>query len=480
MLVLTLTCAYSTLLPVDAPETRFASLRDSKIAYQVVGDGPIDVVYMFGFSTNVDTRWHVPALAKPIQRLASFSRVILFDRRGSGASDPVSLESLPTWEDWAEDLNTVLDAVGSERAAIIAGLDGGAMGILFAAAHPERVSALILANTTARYVRDDDYDAGLPAETIDAIEKLYEDTWGSEDLARLLLPSRADDPAFLRAYAFYQRTAVRPREAAAYLRYLTSLDVRRAVPAIQAPTLVISRKFLRIATEAQGRYLAENITGAKFMVVPGADGLLLRDGEDDAIFDAIEEFLTGARRWVDPDRVLATIMFTDIVKSTDRAAALGDRRWKELLDTHHSIVRGRVEDFRGRLVQMMGDGAVATFDGPARAIRCAGEVRRALHGVGIDIRSGLHAGEVEVGGGAIGGMAMHIASRVQSEADPGEVLVSSTVKDLVVGSGIEFSDRGEHDLRGVPGRWRLSRSVTDRADYRSRSVPAGFSGSLRS
>jgi class 3 adenylate cyclase len=440
---------------MEIPETRFARLGDAKIAYQVVGEGSIDLVFMFGFSTNVDTRWHVPALARPIQRLASFARVILFDRRGSGASDPVPLDALPTWEIWADDLRAVLDAAGSERAAIIAGLDGGSMGMLFAAAHPERVSALVLANTAARYVEAEGYPEGHAPDVAAAIERVYEETWGSEDLARMLLPSRADDPAMLRAYAFYQRTAVRPAEAAAYLRYLLALDVRSALPSIQAPTLVINRKSLRVATEAQARYVAEHISGAKLVIVPGADGLFLADGADEKIYDLIEEFFTGARRWVDPDRVLATIMFTDMVGSTNRAASLGDRRWKELLDTHNEIVRRRIDDFRGRLIGIVGDGAVATFDGPARAIRCAAEVHRSLRTIGIDIRSGLHAGEVEVGGGAIGGLAMHIASRVQSHAESGEVLVSSTVKDLVTGSGIEFSDRGERDLKGVPGRWHL-------------------------
>ena len=439
---------------VDVPETNFARLGDDRIAYQVMGGGPIDLLYMPAWGPSLDLQFDLPAQAALLRRLASFSRLIMFDRRGSGASDSISYEGLPPWEQWADDARAVLDAVGSERAAVLGHAEGGPTAILFAATEPERTRALILFTTSARFLAADDYPWGLPEDALEDAAKVLTEIWATEAMVDFAVPSMAGDQAFRRWFAKTCRAALSPGDAARYFRLTQRMDVRQVLPSVRAPTLVIHRKDFRWIPVEQGRYLAEHIPGAKFVEVPGEDGTIYTAPAAE-ILDALEEFLTGERPVVEPDRVLAAVLFTDIVGSTERAATLGDRRWKELLDRLDRVVHGEIEQFGGRLVNTAGDGHLATFDGPGKAIRCARSLIQAVSSLGIQIRAGLHTGEVQLRGTDVGGIAVNIGARVASLAGPSEVLVSRTVTDLVAGSGIEFEDRGEHTLKGVPGEWRL-------------------------
>jgi class 3 adenylate cyclase len=438
------------------PTTKFARCGNDRVGYQVLGEGPIDLVFITGVSSHVDLRWEEPLNEYFLHRLASFSRLILFDRRGTGVSDPVPFDHLPTWEQWADDMRLVLDTVGSERAAIMASFDGGPMALLFAATYPERTAALVLAHTAARYVRADDYPHGFPPEVADQLLHMVEELWGTEGFVSIAAPSRSQDEGFRQRYGRYLRAAARPREAAAQLRHLLSADVRHVLPLIHCPTLVLNRRGYRLVTTDHARYLAEHIPHARFLELPGTDGVLVTEHASE-ILDSVEEFLSLAPGRSVPDRVLATVLFTDIVNSTELAASMGDRRWKAVLETHDEITRDHVARLQGRLVESTGDGVLATFDRPGRAIRAARSIQESIRTLGIDIRAGLHAGEIELreGGHRVGGIAVHIAARVTSVAAPGEILVSSTVKDLVAGSGVEFSDRGMHDLKGIPGTWGL-------------------------
>lgn len=438
------------------PTTRFAKLGNDRVGYQVLGQGPVDLVFLTGMSSHVDLRWEEPLNEYFLHRLASFSRVILFDRRGTGVSDAVPFDHLPTWEEWADDMRVVLDTVGSERAAIMAWFDGGPMAMLFAATYPERTAALVLAHTAARYVRTDDYPEGFAPDVAEQLLRMVGELWGTEAFATIAAPSRSEDDGFRQRYGRYLRAAARPREAAAQLQNLLAADVRHVLPLIQCPTLVLSRSGYRMVTMDQARYLAEHIPGARLVELPGMDGILVTEHAGE-ILDRIEEFLGRIPGGSAPDRVLATVLFTDIVNSTDRAASMGDRRWKAVLETHDEIARDQITRFQGRFIESTGDGILATFDRPGRAIHAAREIRESIRALGIDIRAGLHAGEIELreGGHRVGGIAIHIANRVTAIAGAGEILVSSTVKDLVVGSGVEFTDRGAHELKGVPGAWRL-------------------------
>jgi len=436
------------------PQTKYARTRDGDIAYQVVGAGPRDLVYAAGFASHVDLWWDFPPIARFLERLASFSRLILFDRRGFGLSDPITLDALPTWEAWADDLRVVLDAVGSERAAIFAERDAGMMGALFAATEPERTAALILGNAYAKRTVSADYPCGEPPEVAESFIQMVEQEWGTERFAAFMIPSLAKDEPFCRWAARFQRAAATPRAAAAYFRYLFTCDSRSVLGAIHVPGLVLHRSHYPFVNINHGRYLAEHIPHAKFIEVPGGDAFLFMEGAEE-VLGHIEEFLTGTRGSAEADYVLATVLFTDIVGSTERAAALGDRRWRDLLERHHGAVRKELHRFRGREVDTAGDGFFATFEGAARAIRCALAIREAVRPLGVEIRAGVHTGECELVGDKVSGIAVHIGARIVAKADPGEVLVSSTVKDLVVGSGIAFRDRGVHGLKGVPGEWRL-------------------------
>jgi class 3 adenylate cyclase len=439
---------------VERPETRYAAVGDADIAYQVIGEGPPDLVFFGGLGFHVEANWLIPDLADLYTRLASFSRLIVFDRRGTGASDGVPRSAIPTWEDLAEDASAVLDAVGSTSAAILATIETGPMAMLFAALHPERVSALILVSTYARYLAAEDYRIGLAPDALDAVIEMVAAGWGSPELTGLANPSRANDDEFLSRAGMAFRSGVTPRNAAAQYEYLMGiLDVRRVLPLIQAPTLVLHSKDNFFVPIEMGRFLAEGIAGAKFVALPGADITILGDSAI-TLPDEVAEFLTGTRP-IEVERILTTVLFTDIADSTGRAASLGDRRWRSLLDSHDQAVREQLKRFRGYEINTTGDGFVASFDGPARAIHCARAITEATEALGINVRAGLHTGECEVRGNDLGGLAVHIAARVGALALPGEVLTSGTVRDLVVGSGIEFDDRGERELKGVPGVWRL-------------------------
>jgi class 3 adenylate cyclase len=434
------------------PETTYAWLGRDRIAYQVLGQGPPDLVMTGASLGHLDITWEDPGLALFLRSLASFSRVILFNRRGTGASDPLPPDPLPPWESYAEELAAVLDAVGSQRTAILAELDAAA--IFFAGTRPERTSALILVHTSAKGVASQDYPIGVPPEVAEALLTQFDQLWGTEAMAAMLVPSRAEDARFRRWFAKAQRTSLNPRAAQPYLRAMMDVDVRSILPLVQAPTLILHRRDVQSFSVEEGRYLAEHIPQAKLVELPGADATLAWETPELAL-DLIQQFLTGVHRSIEPNRVLATVLFSDFVASTEQASQLGDRRWRELLNVHDELARRLVEEFGGRLVKTTGDGLLATFDGPGRGIRCAAALRDELGGIGVQLRVGLHAGEVELRDGDVGGIAVHIAARVMAAARPGEILVSRTVRDLIVGSDIVMDDRGTHPLRGVEGTWQL-------------------------
>jgi class 3 adenylate cyclase len=436
------------------PETRYARSEDGYVAYQVVGDGPLDLVHITSWVSNVEVMWEEPSHARFLRRLATFSRLLCFDKRGSGISDPVPLAAVPTLEQWTDDVRTVMDAAGSKRAALLGIAEGAQMAMLFAATYPERTSALVLFNTSARFLRDVDYPWGLPADRVPRFLQRTEELWGTGGALGILAPSVAHDARVRRSFARYERAALSPRAATTMIAAAVDRDLRGVLPSIRVPTLVLHRAEDRYLRVGHGRYLAERIPGAKYVELPGEDHLSFV-GDTETMLGEIEEFLTGVRLVPEIDRVLATVLFTDIVGSTERAATLGDRAWRTLLDTHHGVVRRELERHRGREIKTVGDGFLATFDGPARAIRCACAIRDGVRSLGIEIRAGLHTGECELMKDDVGGIAVHIGARVVATAAPSEVLVSSTVKDLVAGSGLRFVERGVHSLHGVPGEWRL-------------------------
>jgi pimeloyl-ACP methyl ester carboxylesterase len=436
------------------PQTRYARSEDLHIAYQVVGAGPRDLVLVPPFVSHIEHYWENPLVSRFLTRLASFSRLILFDKRGTGLSDRVPPDRLPTLEQRMDDVRAVLDAAGSQRAALFGPSEGGPMSALFAATHPQRTSALILYGTFASSIRDAAYPWAMDPKERDKVIQAISDRWGQGTYVDLLAPSLAGDERFRNWWARLERLGASPGAAMALRRMNGQIDIRQTLSAIRVPTLVLHRSGDLDTSIEEGRYLAAHIPGARFVDLPGADHLPWV-GDQDTLLDEVQEFLTGTRPAAEPDRVLATVVFTDIVASTERAAELGDRRWRDLLFSHHAIVRRELERFRGREVKTVGDGFLATFDGPARAVRCACAIRDGVGGLGLSIRAGLHTGECELIGDDVGGIAVHIGARVAATARAGEVLVSSTVKDLVVGSGIQFVDRGSHRLKGVPGSWRL-------------------------
>jgi pimeloyl-ACP methyl ester carboxylesterase len=436
------------------PETRYTRSGDVNIAYQVIGEGPRDLVLVLGWVTHVEYIWEEPHAAAFLRRLASFSRLILFDKRGTGLSDRVPNAELPTLEQRMDDVRAVMDAAGSERAAVMGISEGGPMCLLFAATYPERTTALILIGAYARRMWAEDHTwAASPEESEAFLQEIARD-WGGPVGLAVRAPSAFDNEAFRRWWATYLRMSASPGAAEAITRMNSLIDVRHVLPTVRVPTLIIHRTGDRSLRVDHGRYLGENIEGARLVELESDDHLPWV-GDQDSILDEVEEFLTGVRRGPEPDRVLATVLFTDIVGSTQRAVELGDRHWRELLAAHEVIVRRELERFRGVEVDTAGDSFLATFDGPARAIRCAVAIRDAVHSVGIQIRAGLHTGECEIHGHNIAGIAVHTGARVGAMAGPDEVLVSSTVKDLVAGSGIEFEDRDVHQLKGVPGSWRI-------------------------
>jgi pimeloyl-ACP methyl ester carboxylesterase len=434
------------------PETRYARSGDLNIAYQVVGEGPLDLVLVSGFVSHLDMDWDDGRSAHFLARLASFSRLIRFDKRGTGLSDRVPLNQLPTLEERMDDVRAVLDAVGSERAALFGYSEGGPMSVVFAATYPQRTSALVLYGTYAkRRDPDDDYPWAPTAEQRRRYSDEIERDWAWEADMRRICPN-ADD-AMTRWWATRARAAASPGAARALIVMNSEIDIRSVLPTIRVPTLVLHRRGDLDSRPEEGRYLADHIPGAKFIELAGADHAPWIDA--DQIVDEVEEYLTGVRPASEPDRVLATVLFADVVGSTERAAELGDRSWRDLLTSFYETVGVQLDRFRGREIDRAGDGFLATFDGPARGIRFAAALHDAVRPLGLELRTGLHTGEVEVIGDNLGGIAVHIGARVAAEAEPGEIVVSGTVKDLVAGSGIEFEDRGIRPLKGVPGEWRL-------------------------
>jgi pimeloyl-ACP methyl ester carboxylesterase/class 3 adenylate cyclase len=432
------------------PETRYAESGGVKIAYQVVGDGPIDLVFVPGFISHLDLQWGDPRVARFLEKLASFSRLILFDKRGTGLSDPVAGPA--PLEVRMDDVRAVMDAAGSERAALFGLSEGGPMSILFATTYPERTSALVLCGTYAYGGIEPDQPGGREWSETQARVREAAEHWGEGRTLELFAPT-ANTARDRMARGLFERSAASPHMVRTLIEMVMDIDVRDLLPSVHVPTLVLHRDQEIIPVEC-GRYLAENIPGARIVVLPGADHIPFY-GEAEGYAEEIEEFLTGARHAPVVDRVLMTVMFTDIVSSTDQAAALGDARWRELVTRHDKLVRTEIERHRGQEVKTMGDGFLVTFDGPARGIRCARAIVDGAQSLGIRIRAGLHSGECELLKDDIGGMAVNIASRIAALAGPDEVLVSRTVKDLVVGSGIMFSDRGDRELKGVPDQWRL-------------------------
>jgi class 3 adenylate cyclase/pimeloyl-ACP methyl ester carboxylesterase len=434
-------------------EIRYAKNGDVHIAYTIVGEGPIDLVYCPGIWSNLDLMWDETRWAHYLDRLASFARLVVFDMRGIGLSDRGP--EPPVVELMMDDVRAVLDAAGSETAVLFGGARGAAPILLFAATYPDRVRALILYAAIAKTVRTDDYPIGRTAEEQEGFREAFVRNMGTgRALGEMQGPSGAYDERFVAWWARFERLTASPGDWGELAAILAQVDVRAALPLIQAPTLVLNRRDDRIVVPEHSRYTADRIPGAKFVELEGNDHIPFL-GDADGIVDEIEEFLTGVRPAPGTDRVLATVLFTDIVGSTERAAAVGDRRWRELLEQHHAVVRRELDRHRGREVDTAGDGFMASFDGPARAIRCAAAVVDGVRPLGLEVRAGVHTGECEQMGDKLGGIAVHIAARVSAAANPGEVLVSQTVKDLVAGSGIPFDDRGTHELKGVPDEWRL-------------------------
>ncbi len=444
---------------MQQPKTQYARNGDVNIAYQVVGDGPIDLAIVPGFISHVDLWWTIPETTAFIRRLATFCRLILFDKRGTGLSDPAA--GLSSLEERMEDLHAVLDAAGSERSALLGVSEGGPMSVLFAATYPDRVAALALYGTfpTGNPNR---FPAGLVTQMerrLAELTAIVDQHWGEGLAIEWFAPNLAGSPTMRRSWGLFERAAASPGMVSALLRSYREIDVTDVLPTLRVPTLVVHRTDDTAVPVEAARMLAELIPEARYVELPGNDHIPWF-GDADALLEEIEEFLTGCRHAPERDRALATVLFTDIVGSTERAAALGDRHWRELLERHQTLVRDRLDVYDGREVKTIGDGFLATFDGPAKAIRCACAIVERSFSEGVEIRAGVHTGECELIGQDVGGMAVHIGARVAAQAAPNEVLVSSTVKDLVVGSGIEFADRGSHELKGVPGDWRLL-AVTD-------------------
>jgi pimeloyl-ACP methyl ester carboxylesterase len=440
------------------PETRYALSGEVNIAYQVVGDGPFDLIFVPGFVTHVELQWRLPGMGEFIRTLGSFSRLIRFDKRGTGMSDPVS--GAPSLETRMDDVRAVMDAVGSRRAAFYGLSEGAAMSILFAATYPERTAALVVRSCSPRTMWAPDFPWGRREEAYRR----------ESDLALRVFAARAEARAAVRALGMqtddeveafidYIRYSTSPGMLGALYRMNKEIDIRQVLPAVSVPTLVLHGSEDQLVPVEAGAYTARHIRSARFIELPGVGHLALAAGGT-RTQDEIEQFLTDVWQtggWEDaePDRTLATVLFTDIVQATAKAIEVGDRHWRELLEQHHKLVRRELLRFRGREIDTAGDGFLATFDGPARAIRCACAIADGMRELGLPIRAGLHTGECEVADGKVAGIAVHTGARVAAQADANEVLVSTTVKDLVAGSGLEFIDRGAHELKGIPGEWRL-------------------------
>jgi class 3 adenylate cyclase/alpha-beta hydrolase superfamily lysophospholipase len=435
------------------PETKFAQSGDISIAYQVVGTGPLDLLIVPGFISHLEQAWEDPSYTRFLRHLASFSRLIRFDKRGTGLSDRVT--GIPTLEERMDDVRAVMDATGSERAALFGISEGGPMSILFSATYPKRTSSLILYGSIARLGWAPDYPWGDKLdEGFEGWLEGWRKDWGGPYGLEILAPSVAHDEVFRQWWAKYLRLGASPSAVVTLFRMNAEIDVRDVLPAVRVPSLVLHRKGDRAIDPEHGRYLAQHIRGAKFVELSGDDHVWWV-GDSESIVEEIQEFLTGERPAIEPDRMLATVLFTDIVESTKRAAEIGDSRWRDLLNRHNVLTDAEIKRFRGRVIKTTGDGFMATFDGPARAINCALSVREQMGQLGIKIRAGLHTGEVELMDSDVSGIAVHMAARVLEEAKSNEVWASRTVKDLVVGSRFKFREQGVYSLKGVPGDWPL-------------------------
>jgi pimeloyl-ACP methyl ester carboxylesterase len=433
-------------------DVRYAKSGELNIAWQVFGSGDVRLVLIPGWASHLENIWTLADFRAFAEKLARFARVVILDRRGTGLSDPV--QDPPTFEERMDDVRAVLDAVGWERAAILGISEGGPMAMTFAATYPARTEALLLYGTFARFSRADDYPHGYPREVNEMWVPHLQTTWGTGELSRRFAPSIVDDPATIRVLARLERMAMSPGTARKLFAMMCDADVRHVLPAIRVPTLVMHRVDDRPVRVGHARYLAEHIAGARLVELAGEDHLPWC-GDADALLDEVREFLTGERAETAPDRILTTILFCDIVDSTRCLAELGDAEWKQRLATFYGLADEKLRHFRGRKLDTAGDGLFAAFDGPARAVRCGASLARAVEALGLRLRVGVHTGECEVLGDKYSGMAVHLGARVAGVAEPGQVLVSSTVKNLVVGSGLAFVDAGTHALKGVPGEWQL-------------------------
>jgi class 3 adenylate cyclase len=442
---------------VAGRDIRYASSGEYRIAYDVFGEGPRDLVLIDGWVTNVELLWEYPPVARVLERLGSFCRVIRFDKRGTGLSDRVPVDRLPTLEERMDDVRAVMDAARSERAMLFGHSEGGPMSMLFAAAYPERVEGLVLYGSFASRQRRPDYPWAPSDEERERHVRRVQEEWGGVAHLDQLAPGKVDDREFREWWARYLRSSASPAAAAALTSMNTGVDVRPALSSIHVPTLIVHRAGDLRVDVGGARWMAEQIPGARYVELAGDDHLLW--AEPEPIFDLVEEFVTGVPPATVPDRMLVTVLFTDIVGSTEHAAAVGDDEWRRLLDRHDELLRRYLQRYQGREIKSTGDGFLAAFDGPARAVRCAQAFAEAVEGLGLQIRAGVHTGEVEARGEDIGGVAVHVGARIAALAAPGEVLASRTVKDLVSGSGIDFEPRGSHELRGVPGSWELYAAV---------------------
>lgn len=443
---------------MQLPQTRYATAPSgAQVAYQVVGDGPRDVLLNTNWLSSIDLMWDEPTYEHCLRRLASHGRLILFDKRGTGASDPLEVRDgafdVSLLEQATEDMLVVLDEVDSTSAVLVGADTGGIAAIVFAATHPERIEALVLQDSCARVNASLDYPWGLDDDAFAAIIDAVRESWGTGIALAALAPSLVEDPSTVRWCARYERLSVPPATMIAQFEDAAQIDVRAVLPLVRMPTLVLSHDASAFIPVGQGRYLADQIPQARYVELDGSDIWLFSDPR---LADEISSFLgEPAAHAGEDDRVLAAVLFTDLVSSTAKLAELGDRRWKELLETHDRVLTQSIHDHRGRLVDRAGDGMLATFDGPARAVRCATAIRRELRKLGLEMRAGVHAGEIELRGDGVAGIAVHLAARVMGQAGAGEVVVSRTVRDLTIGSGLDFQDRGMHELKGIPGAWQL-------------------------
>ncbi|MEY2447815.1 MAG: hypothetical protein QOH79_1291 [Acidimicrobiaceae bacterium] len=442
----------NTMRPVRMPQTQYASSGDVHIAYQVFGQGPLDIVLVWGGISHIELFWETAAFGRFFERLAGFARVIQFDRRGIGLSDRVG--GVATLEERMDDVRAVMDAAGSDRAALFGESEGAPMSVLFAATYPERTVALIPYAPLVCAVGDESFPWAVPRDMYPAVLDMMIQGWGHGGSVDFFAPSVAADPGARAEAARFEKYAASPSAFRDQMAMNASIDIRPILASVNVPTLVLHRRDDLVVSVEQGRYLAANVPDGTFIELEGTDHLL-GSGDVEVIADHVQRFLTGHVHDAEPERVLATVVFTDIVDSTRRAAALGDRAWRDILDRHDQVTAHLVALHRGRLIKSTGDGLLATFDGPARAVQCSTSMRDALRGIGLETRVGVHTGEVERRGDDIGGIGVHIAARVEAAAQAGEVLVSRTVTDLVAGSGLSFTDRGDHELKGVPGIWRL-------------------------